>query len=66
MALEVKSTYSGDGESILILKRSLPEGKLQIVIVGNNSQQQCYSIDPVEFLEGIRAVYPDLLIQLPS
>jgi len=65
MPLEVKSTFSGSGTQ-LILRRAIPDGPLQITIVGANDQQQSYSIDPAHFLEGIRAIYPDLLIQIPS
>lgn len=66
MPLEVKAIFTGSDGHQLIIKRGLPEDHLQIVIVGTNSQQQSYSIDPAQFLEGIRAVYPDLYIQLPS
>lgn len=65
MALEVKSTFTGN-DAQLVMKRSIPDGDLQLVIVGTNGQQQSFSIDPAHFLEGIRALYPDLLIQMPS
>lgn len=66
MSLEVKSIFTGTGESQLILKRALPDGTLQVTVVGPNSQQLSYSLTPAQFLEGVRAVYPDLIVQLPS
>lgn len=64
MSLEVKSTFTGN-DAQLVMKRNIPDGPLQLIIIGVNGQQQSFSIDPAHFLEGIRAVYPDLLIQIP-
>lgn len=67
MALEIKTTFTDRAsESQLILKRDFPEGPLQIIIIGAHDQQQSCSLDPAHFLEGLRSVYPDLLIQLPT
>lgn len=67
MPLEIKTTFFGDGsESQFILKRLMPDGILHLIIVAPGGEQSSYPVNPVRFLEGIKTIFPDLIIQLPN
>lgn len=65
MSFSIVSKWTEKDKTLSINRVALDQ-PLMVSITGPNDQQLSFTVDPVSFLQGLRSIYPDLLIQLPS
>lgn len=65
MSVEVRVTLNDPANvsSLVALSRKVVDGPIVIALVGANGQQLSASLDPVEFIHCVKALYPELSIQ---